>query len=80
MVRVIIRHLVGIGNNLNQIAHKVNSGVISHQRMDIPYLNTIYSQVQNLKKAFRYYLNITRKRFVVMTNYEILNDNLQSAR
>lgn len=67
LVRVVIRHLAGIGNNLNQIAHAVNSGVIPQQRVDVAYLDRIQQQVFAVKSAFRQYLTVTRQRRIIDT-------------
>lgn len=64
-LRVVIRTLVGISRNLNQITTAINSGNTNHSKVDEMYLSRVQSHVDDVKKSFIEYLDITRKRKMI---------------
>jgi predicted DNA-binding protein len=63
LLKVAIRQLVGIANNLNQIAAAMHSGK-SHRTIDEHYLNELKSHIISVRKAFESHVKKTKTRWV----------------
>ena len=63
LLKVAIRQLVGIANNLNQIAAAMHSGK-SHRTIDEYYLNELKNHIIDVRKAFESHVKKTKTRWV----------------
>jgi predicted DNA-binding protein len=63
LLKIAIRQLVGIANNLNQIAAAMHSGK-SHRTIDEHYLNELKNHITDVRKAFESHVKKTKTRWV----------------
>lgn len=63
LLKIAIRQLVGMANNLNQIATAMHSGK-SHRTVDEHYLNELKNHITTVRKAFEAHIIKTKTRWV----------------
>lgn len=63
LLKVAIRQMVGIANNLNQIAAAMHSGK-SHRTIDELYFNELKNHITAVRKAFESHVKKSKARWV----------------
>lgn len=63
LLKIAIRQLLGIANNLNQITIAIHTGKI-HRTIDENYLNEIRNHVLAVKSSFAAHIKKTKNRWV----------------
>ena len=63
LLKIAIRQLVGIANNLNQIVAAMHSGK-SHRTIDEHYLNELRNHIIAVRKTFESHVKKTKTRWI----------------